>query len=349
MSIMLQEIYEQPEAVRRTLDENAGPVKALCEEIIRRDVRLITIAGRGTSDNAALLARYLFEILTGIPVSLSAGSVLTMYNAWPRVDSALVIGISQSGEAQEVIESLQRSRDMGALTLAITNSPDSEMARVAEHSLLLHAGPERSVAATKTYTCTLATLYSVIAGLPGNHPMAEGLADKLAGAPDLMGEMLEMGAEIGQRMERYRYMEECVVVSRGINLATAHETALKMSETSYIVARAYSAADLMHGPIASVEPGSPAFMVAPPGCVLANLRQTALALADREAEQVILSSDPELLALATTPLRVSLPVDEVISPLVYIVAGQLIAHSLAVERHRDPDHPRGLRKVTRTR
>ena len=140
MSLMLQEIYQQPDAVRRTLEENAEPVRVLCQEIVRRDVRLVTIAGRGTSDNAALLGRYLFEILTGIPVSLSAGSVLTMYGAWPRVESALVIGISQSGEAQEVIEALQRSRDIGALTLAITNNPDSGLARTAEHVLLLHAG-----------------------------------------------------------------------------------------------------------------------------------------------------------------------------------------------------------------
>ena len=349
MSLMLQEIYQQPDAVRRTLEENAEPVRVLCQEIVRRDVRLVTIAGRGTSDNAALLGRYLFEILTGIPVSLSAGSVLTMYGAWPRVESALVIGISQSGEAQEVIEALQRSRDIGALTLAITNNPDSGLARTAEHVLLLHAVIEMSVAATKTYTCTLAVLYSIVAGLPANHPMAEGLAEKLRAAPDQMGLILEMGPEISRCMERYRYMDECIVVSRGLNLSTAFETGLKMSETGYIVARGYSAADLMHGPIASVEPDSACFLIAPPGKVLPGLCETARVLNERRAEQVILSSDPEILSLAVTPLRVPRAIDEVISPLVYIVAGQLIAHSLALLRHHDPDHPRGLQKVTRTR
>ncbi|MBI3948096.1 MAG: SIS domain-containing protein [Armatimonadetes bacterium] len=346
---MLQEIHQQPEAVRRTLEENAGRVRDLCAEVARRDVRLVTIAGRGTSDNAAVLGRYLFEIITGIPVSLSAGSVLTMYGAWPRVDSALAIGISQSGQAQEVVEAIQRSREMGALTLGITNDPDSELARAAEHVFLLHAGPERSVAATKTYTCTLAALYSLVAGLPAVHPLGEGLVEKLTAMPDQMGDMLEMAPEIARGMERYRYMDECVVVARGLNLATAFETALKMSETGYIVARGYSAADLMHGPIASVEPGSACFLVAPPGAVLPGLRETARALGERQAEQVTLSSDPELLALATTPLRVPFAVEEVVSPLVYIVAGQLIAHSLALLRHHDPDHPRGLQKVTRTR
>lgn len=349
MSLMLQEIHQQPDAIRRTMEENAAQVAALCEEIQRREIRLVTIAGRGTSDHAALLGRYLFEVLTGIPVSLSAGSVLTMYGTWPRVDSSLVIGISQSGEAREVIEALQRSREMGALTLGITNSVDSGLANTAEHVLLLHAGAERSVAATKTYTCTLAALYSIVAGLPGTHPMAEGLAAKLALVPEMMGDALEMGPEISRCMERYRYMEECIVVSRGLNLATACETALKMSETGYIVARGYSAADLMHGPIASVEPGSACFLIAPSGQVLENMRQTARILVDRAAEQVVVSSDPELLSLATTPLRVPFAVDEVVSPFVYIVAGQLIAHALALLRHHDPDNPRGLQKVTYTR
>lgn len=349
MSLMLQEIHQQPDAVRHTLEANAEPVQRVCQAIAERDIRLVMIAGRGTSDHAAMLGRYLFEILTGIPVSLTASSVLTMYGTWPRVDSALVIGISQSGEAREVIESLQRSREMGALTLGITNNPGSGVAQVAEHVLLLQAGEERSVAATKTYTCTLAALYSLVAGLHGNHPMAEGLAEKLAGVPDLMGSALEMGPEIARCMERYRYMNECIVVSRGLNLATACETALKMTETGYIVARGYSAADLMHGPIASVEPGSACFLVAPPGRVLDNLRETARALLERQAELVVLSSDSDLLGMATTPLRVPFAVDEVVSPLVYVVAGQLIAHSLALTRHHDPDHPRGLRKVTVTR
>jgi glucosamine--fructose-6-phosphate aminotransferase (isomerizing) len=335
--------------VRHTLEVNAEPVRALCEEIVRRDIRMVLIAGRGTSDHAAMLGRYLFEIVAGIPVSLTASSVLTMYGTWPRVDASLVIGISQSGEAREVIESLQRSREMGALTLGITNCPDSGVAQVAEHVLLLDAGVERSVAATKTYTCTLAALYAIAAGLPGKHPMAEDLSAKLASTPMLMSHALEMGPEIARCMERYRYMDECIVVSRGLNLATACETALKMSETGYIVARGYSAADLMHGPIASVEPGSACFLVAPSGMVLKNLRDTARVLQERQVELVVLSSDPELLGVATTPLRVPMEVDEVVSPLVYVVAGQLIAHSLAVQRHHDPDHPRGLKKVTVTR
>lgn len=348
MSFMLQEIHEQPEAVQRALNENEGPVRALCEEILRRHVRFVTIAGRGTSDHAAVLGRYLFEIITGLPVSLSAGSVLTVYGAWPRVDSALAIGISQSGQAPEVVEAIQRSREMGALTVGITNHPDSDLAKAAEHVLLLHAGPERSVAATKTYTCTLAVLYRLVAGLPAVHALGEGLLEKVAAVPEQMSHLLEMAPDIASRMERYRYMEECVVIARGLNLATAYETALKMSETASVVARGYSAAEFMHGPIASVEPGSACFLIAPPGAALPSLRETARALANHPAELVVLSADPELLALATTPLRVPIPVEEVVSPLVYIVAGQLIAHSLALLRHLDPDHPRALQKVTRT-
>ncbi|HHX41155.1 MAG TPA: SIS domain-containing protein [Armatimonadetes bacterium] len=349
MSLMLQEIHEQPEAIRRTLDRNAAQVSALCEEIKRREIRMVTIAGRGTSDHAAILGRYLFEVVNGIPASLAAGSVLTMYGTWPRVDSSLVIGISQSGESREVVEVLQRSREMGALTLGITNCADSGVANTAEHVLLLHAGAEKSVAATKTYTATLAALYSIVAGLPGNHPLAEGLAGKVAQVPELISKVLGMTAEIEQRMERYRFMKKCIVVSRGLNMATAYETALKMCETGYIVARGFSAANLMHGPVASVDPGSTAFLFAPSGQVLENLRQTARVLDEKGIEQVVVSSDPDVLGVAATPVRIPFAVDEAVSPFVYIVAGQLMAHALAVGRGCDPDHPRGLQKVTYTR
>jgi len=167
--------------------------------------------------------------------------------------------------------------------------------------------------------------------------------------PELISKVLGMTAEIEQRMERYRFMKKCIVVSRGLNMATAYETALKMCETGYIVARGFSAANLMHGPVASVDPGSTAFLFAPAGRVLESLRQTARSLDERGIEQVVVSSDPDVLGVAATPVRIPFQVDEVVSPFVYVVAGQLMAHALAVGRGCDPDHPRGLQKVTITR
>ena len=238
---MLQEIHEQPEAIRRTLDRNAAQVSALCEEIKRREIRMVTIAGRGTSDHAAILGRYLFEVVNGIPASLAAGSVLTMYGTWPRVDSSLVIGISQSGESREVVEALQRSREMGALTLGITNCADSGVANTAEHVLLLHAGAEKSVAATKTYTATLAALCSY-RGRASAIILAEGLAWQ--GGPGSRVDQQSPGDDGRDRSVHgaLPLHEGVHRVSRGLNMATAYETALKMCETSYIVARGFSAA-----------------------------------------------------------------------------------------------------------
>jgi glutamine---fructose-6-phosphate transaminase (isomerizing) len=342
-SHMLREIREQPEALERLLDGELERVAALAGAARRRGVSMLFLAARGTSDHAAVYAKYLCEIVAGLPVALAAPSVFTLYRAAVRLDSALVVGVSQSGRAADAIEVLKAARDGDVLTACVTNDRDSPMARAAEHPLYCHAGPEQSLPATKTYTTSLALLYALVAHLAER----DDLLDDLRRAPDLVREALALEDRIAARAERYRYMEECVVLARGINQCSALETSLKLSETSYLRAHPYSAADFLHGPIAVVEEGYPCLLFAPGGRGCESMVEVADELAKREAEMLVLSDRKELLDRAVTPLPMP-AAPELLTPLVGIVVAQLFACHLARVKGRDPDRPRGLKKVTHT-
>jgi glucosamine--fructose-6-phosphate aminotransferase (isomerizing) len=342
-SWMLKEIREQPEALQRLLDTELQRVSALAEAARTREVSLLFLAARGTSDNAAVYAKYLSEILAGIPAALAAPSVFTLYEARVRLKDALVLGISQSGRAADAIEVLQEAREGGQLTACITNFADSPMAQAVEHPLCCHAGEERSLPATKTYTTSLALVYALIAGLAGRPE----LLDDLRRVPEWVAEALKLEGRLAEVAQRYRYMDECVVLARGLNQCSALETALKLSETSYLRAHPYSAADFLHGPIAIVGDGYPCLLFAPRGKGAAMMHELLGDLKTRNAETLVLSDDPELLGQATTPLPMP-ECPELLSPLVGIVVAQLFAYHVARVKGRDPDNPRGLHKVTHT-
>lgn len=345
MSIMLEEIYEQPQAIARAMEQEYGQTAALVNELREREIRHAVIAARGTSDNAATYAKYLIEIVVGVPVALAAPSVYTLYDADVDLAGTLVLGISQSGQATDVVQTLSAARAAGALTACITNVADSPIVQVSDHVLLCHAGEERAVAATKTYTTSLA-LVALLAGLWANrNPLLEGLR----ALPGQIHATLGLDERIAIVAERYRYMQECAVLARGLNQATALEAALKMTETSYLVAKPYSGADFLHGPIAMVSEGFPCFLFAPDGRAFPSMVELALKLRERSAEMVILAHSPEILELAAKPIAIPVEVGELLSPLLYIVPGQLWAYHLARIRGHDPDKPRGLSKVTLTR
>src|SRR5947207_1942178 len=159
MSLMLQEIGEQPAALEKTIAEEREKIHRVAQSLIKRDIDLIVLVARGSSDNAALFGRYLLEVSTGIPVSLAAPAVHTLYGAKLDLRDALVVGVSQSGEGTDINLTLEHARACGATTLGITNEAGSEMTRVADETFLIHAGRERSVAATKTYTGQLLIFY----------------------------------------------------------------------------------------------------------------------------------------------------------------------------------------------
>ena len=342
---MRDEIYQQPKAVASAVEHETCAIAALAEELRRREIRHVVIAARGTSDNAATYAKYLLEIVVGVPVALAAPSVYTLYDARPNLNGVFMLGISQSGQATDVVQALATGRASGALTACITNVAGSPLTEVSDVTLLCHAGEEKGVAATKTYTTALA----LIALLAGHWANRTDLLDGLQGVPEAIERTLALDAPVEAAVERYRYMDECAVLARGLNQATALETALKMTETSYIVAKPYSGADFLHGPIAMISPGFPCFLFAPNGRALASMHELAIKLREREAELIVVGHSAELLAMAKRPLPLPVDTGEYLSPIVCIVPGQLWAYHLARARGIDPDRPRGLTKVTLTR
>src|SRR5436309_2711143 len=212
MSKMLEEIREQPVALERTLTEEIHEAARLRKRLEHKRPKLIVLAARGTSDNAAQFGRYLLEITTGIPVSLAAPSIYTLYNAAVDFRDALVIGISQSGESTDTNLVLERARAQGALTIGITNEPASTMAKLADEVFLVRARKEKSVAATKTYTGQVLVLYLLAYALG-----AKIRLDDLRRLPDWAESALGLEARIREVSERYRFMEHAVVVGRGLN------------------------------------------------------------------------------------------------------------------------------------
>jgi glutamine---fructose-6-phosphate transaminase (isomerizing) len=339
------EIREQPEALGRLLEEGRGHAEAIAARVKAFSPRFVVIAARGSSDNAARYAQYLFGAHNRLSVCLATPSLYTLYDAAPSLEGALVIGVSQSGQSPDIVAVVESARTQGALTLALTNRPGSPLSAAAEHTLPLLAGEERAVAATKTYTAQLCALAMLSAALEGG----ESRWAELARVPRLVDQAIGLNAGVAGQVGRYRYAEHFVVLGRGFNYATAFEVALKMKETSYIVAEPYSPADLLHGPMAMIDRGFPALLVAPSGRALSDIAELAGQLERRNAELVAVSDDPGVLGRARAALPLPTGMPEWVSPIVAVVPGQLWAVALARTRGLDPDQPRGLSKVTETR
>jgi glucosamine--fructose-6-phosphate aminotransferase (isomerizing) len=342
---MRDEIYQQPQAIAAAVEQELDAVGALVQEIRDREIRHVVIAARGTSDNAATYAKYLLEIVVGVPVTLAAPSVYTLYDARPNLAGALMLGISQSGQATDVVQALATGRSPGALTACITNVAGSPLTKVCEFTLQCRAGQEKAIAATKTYTTSLALIAMIAATWADSAELLDGLRR----VPEEIERILALDAVVEASVERYRYMDDCAVLARGLNQATALEAALKMTETSYLIAKPYSGADFLHGPIAMVSDGFPCFLYAPNGRTYASMLELAVKLRERRAEMVIVGHAREILDLAKMPLQLPSDIGEYLSPIACIVPGQLWAYHLARARGIDPDQPRGLTKVTLTR
>jgi glucosamine--fructose-6-phosphate aminotransferase (isomerizing) len=344
-SHLFQEIHQQPQVLKQFLTSEVGVMQQLAAEIKNRRIDHVVIAARGTSDNAGRYAQYLLGAVNGLVVGLATPSLFSIYQKPPKFGNALVLGISQSGKSPDIVAVLAEARRQGVLTAAITNVPDSDLSRQADFNIHQHAGEEFAVAATKTYTSQLAAIALLSASLAGDRPMMAALAQ----IPETVETTLAMNEAIATAAQRYRYMRDCVVIGRGYNYATAFELALKMKELTYTIAEPYSSADFLHGPLALIEYGFPALVIAPGGVVLPEMQEFIRTLKQREAEVIVISDDAATLDMARIPLAMPRPVPEWLSPLTAIVPGQLLAMHLAHVRDYDPDHPRGLRKVTETR
>src|SRR6476660_7322423 len=340
---MLSEIAEQPEALARTISEERKKIAKLGLTLKERPIKLIVLVARGSSDNAALFGRYLLEITTGIPVSLSAPSVHTIYNAKLKLDHALVVGVSQSGEGEDINLVLDSARRCGACTVGITNEPNSSMTSLVDETLLMHGGRERSVAATKTFTGQMLLFYLLAAALAETRP-----AWSYETIPDFAARALEQQPAILELVQRYVFMENCVVVGRGLAYANAYELALKLMETCYVVAERFSSADFLHGPVAMVERHFPVILFAPPGVMLPGVKSLIERLRELHAETLAITSDLDAAGACTRSIVMPREIDEFVAPIPYIVPGQLFAALLAEAKGLNPDSPRSLSKVTRT-
>jgi glucosamine--fructose-6-phosphate aminotransferase (isomerizing) len=285
-----------------------------------------------------------------------------MYHETRHLRRALVVGISQSGESTHVVEVIHAARREGALTLAITSNAESSLAAAAHEVAICHSGPERAVAATKTYTTQLAVLALLSALLAGDG----GMLAALERVPDAMSRVLAETPLIAATAQHFAAMPACVVLGRGYNFSTALEIALKLKETSYLWAEPYSPADFQHGPIALLEQGTPLLAFLAPGRVYENVRQTLDTVRQRGVDLVLfgsaeavpagaISGDPQQPLTGNSVTVIDLPralghldIPETVSPLVYTMAGQIFACALCVAKGYDPDRPRGLTKVTFT-
>lgn len=347
---MRAEIFEQPDALARLIDR-AHAVLEPASHSARR-CAFAMLAARGSSDNASTYGKYLLEGVARMPTALAAPSLYTLYDTPPRLAQALVVGVSQSGAAADVNAVLGEGRKQGGVTLAITNTAGSPMTKSAEHVLLLDAGVERALAATKTVTCQCAAYALLAADLAGD----AALSEQLRGLPDIVRGTLAREADLRAAAAKWRDIENVVIIGRGYTYGAAEEAALKLKETSFIGAEAYSAADFLHGPLAMIEPGYPVMVLVNHDATLDTTLQFIERVLQRGGDLLCLATHEAMGpvgAVAGSSDRVEVhdigAVPSVLSPIAFIVAAQMFAMHLSVLRGHNPDVSRGVTKVTVTR
>jgi len=333
---MLSEIAEQPEVIGRLL-ESGRPAHRRIAEMAAGCTHVI-VAARGTSDNAARYAQYLWGAHNRLPVGLTTPSLFGPLDSPPALDGALVVGISQSGQSPDLVAVLSEARRQGRPTLVLTNEVDSPLAATADVVIDLCAGPERAIAATKSYTAQLAAVAMV------SRALAKSEEPEMESLPGYLEEALSAPAP--PMLEALTDADRCAVVGRGFHLSTAFEWALKLQELTYMLAQPFSSADFLHGPVAIVESGFPVLTVATGGPTYAEMAELAGSMTERGATVITLTDEDG------TPGENTIRIPRVapwLSPIVAAPVIQRFAHDLTVARGLDPEAPRGLSKVTRTR
>lgn len=342
-SILEQEIREQPEIMRRMIDQESKKVKSISDKL-RGRFDYIMIAARGTSDNAARYAKYTLGSFNHFPIALATPSLFTLYNRPPQFKRSLIIGISQSGQSLDIGAVLNEARRQGQATLAITNFPDSPMGANADYVIELHCDIEHAICATKTYTSSLIAIALFSAFLADD----QARFNQVKKIPDWMAQTILDCEPSLDRAERYRYLEHCAVIGRGFNYATAFECALKIQELTGIVAEPYSSADFRHGPIAMIDKGDPIIAIAPSGKVRDDLAKLINEVRARGGEFIIISDDSSLLKQGKLGMQIPADMPEWLTPMVAIIPAQIFALRLAEAMGVDVDKPHGLSKVTET-
>jgi len=341
-----QEISSQPDVLRHLLAEEMSNINAIVQAIREFNPAFVWIAARGTSDNAARYAQYVFGSHARLPVGLATPSLHTLYQSPPDLSRALVLGISQSGQSEDVGQVLIDAQKQGALTVSITNNVDSKMAQTAEHHLHLHAGEELSIAATKTYTAQLTTIAMLAAAIVGNDETQQQLTRLPGYLEQIITELDDL--ILMSWVERYRYIDHFATIGRGYNYCTAFEINLKIKELCYVTGPAYSEADFLHGPIAIIHSGFPVIAIAPKGKTFHKMLELLDNLHEKQSELLVISNDDAAFTHAQNVMRLPADIPEWLSPIAAVVHGQVFALRLALAKGHDVDKPRGLTKVTVT-
>ena len=341
--ILISEIKEQPEVIHQLIEKETSNIQSIAEKVNGK-FKYILIAARGTSDNAARYAQYVLGAFNRIQVALATPSLFTIYDSPPDLSEALVLGISQSGQSPDIISVLEEAKKQNRPTLCITNNPKSPLAATSDFVITLHAGSEKAVAATKTYTSSLISiaLFSTALAKDNNR------LNEISQLPEILNQVIQESLEVIVSAERYRYIDSCVVIGRGFNYCTAYEIALKVKELSRVVTVPYSSADFKHGPIAIVKPGIPIIVISHSGPMGEHIDQFSSHLLELGAEIIAITDQPPLLKKSKLGFNIVRGIPEWLSPISNILPGQLLARQLALEKNLNLDQPEGLSKVTET-
>ncbi|MCI1210184.1 MAG: SIS domain-containing protein [Treponema sp.] len=340
-TLMWKEIAESPEAVTACSKKNYSAVTELARKFKKRTIKNIMIAGRGTSDHAAVYGQYIFGLLSGIPVTFSAPSLLTLYKCNFDLKDWLVIGISQSGQTADAVTVVAAARRQGALTAGITNEQESPLAEAAEYVLFCSAGPEKSVAATKTFITEMDLLLQMALAVSGNTQVTE----EHRSLPDSLRSVLGMAGEIKALVPRYRFMSDCFVLARGSNYSVALEAALKIQETTYVKALGFAISDFYHGPLAMVNDHLPVIIIAPGIYSVPEAAAFIDRIRESRADTLVISDNRDLCRKGTVSLHIPVTGSDCINPFHCAVIIQMFACQLAALLDNNPDKPRMLEKV----
>lgn len=338
---MEKEIREEPEILHNILANNISILMGIKSFLKNKDIDSVYISARGTSDNASTLGKYLIESILGYITALSAPSLFTIYKTPPSLKNKIVIGVSQSGKSEDVCEVLEWGKKEGAFCIAITNHPSSPLAGLADEILPCWAGEEKSVPATKTYLAEIFNLYLFCSVIGEKSDMLNLLED----IPIYINDIIEKASKID--VSKFHFMDRCICIGRGFNYSTAMEFSLKLKETSYVFAEAYSSADFLHGPLALVSYQLPIFVFLPLGPTYKHLREVIDTLKEKTEDIFIFSFDE--LEVKKVGFVIPYKIDEILSPILFTPAFQIFANKLALDKGFNPDSPRFLKKVTITR
>jgi len=334
---MFREAAQAPEVVRALLDANATRVADLAERLHRAPPRAVVTCARGSSDHAATFARYLIETRLGLLTSSAAPSVSSVYETAPDLAGTVMLAISQSGASPDLLAVVSRARAAGARIVALVNAEGSALAQLADDLLPLHAGIERSVAATKSYIGSLAAIVQLVAEWSAD----AALGAALQRAPQQLTRAWQLDWSVA--VTRLTPVNNLYVVARGLGLGVAQEAALKLKETCGLHAEAVSAAELRHGPMALVRAGFPLLLFTQNDESRAGVTELAAELAAQGAD--VLLAGTRVAGTTELPTEAAHPV---IEPLLFAQSFYRMAAALALARGLDPDAPPHLRKVTET-